>query len=160
MGREFKYTLNNAPAVERRGIYEYENASGTYNGLCLVVAGNHRQWDKYVSGISLSPCDTDTGKHSDEIGLRLPDGREFWVHCGMVTYFRRDRLGEMVHKISKGTMGRINEKMKQELGLSPKLEIMPDDEPDYEKLYKDLIRTIASWNGIVKKHAVRRDENG
>lgn len=162
MDKELRYALNNAAPAERRGIYEYTNAGGTYSGYVLIVGGNHREYDKYVSGIMLSPCDADSGCHNDELGIRLPDGREFWVHCGMVTYFRRDRLGEQVHKVSKATMKRINEGIKMELGLSTKLEIMPSAEPDYERLYKDLIKTITSWGkdepAPVKKRAIRKGE--
>jgi hypothetical protein len=165
MDAELKYRLNHAAPAERRGIYEYTNAGGTYSGYVIIVGGNHREYDKYVSGISLSACEVDSGAHGDELGIRLPDGREFWVHCGMVTYFRRDRLGELVHKVSKQTMRRINEGIKMELGLSQKLEIMPSADPDYEKMYKDLIKTIAGWGKEndepvvkVKKRAIKKGE--
>lgn len=138
MDKELKYRLRMANKAIRGGVYDFVNATGDYKGICIVVGGDHRSNDKYVSAISLSPCDADTGLHNDEMGLRLPDGREFWVHCGMITYIRRDRLGDMIYKVSDATMKRIGVGIKHELGL--------DDGMDYEKLYRDLINTIANWN--------------
>ena len=157
MDTELKQKLKNAPVVNRREIYEYTNATGTYSGLCVIVSASHRERDKYVSAIALSPCDRDEGLHNDEVGITLPDNRRFWVHCGMVTYMRRDRLGELVHKISKQTMNRIGEGIKQELGLSSKTEIIESDEPDYEKMYHDLIKTIAGWSTM--KEGEQNEQN-
>lgn len=163
MDEKTKRHVDQSPAVERKGVYEFTNNSGNYSGLCLVVGGRHRRRDRYISIIQLKSVDVDGAFHNDEMGLRLPDGREFWVHCGMITYLRRDLLGKMVHKVSDQTMKRVNLGIMQELGLSQKTErIVCDGEPDYEKLYKDLIRTIANWNKMdekpVKKHAVKKGE--
>lgn len=140
MDEKIKRQVDQSPAVERKGIYEFTNNSGNYSGLCLVVSGKHRSRDRYISIIQLKSVDEDGAFHNDELGLRLPDGREFWVHCGMITYLRRDLLGNMVHKISDQTMKRVNLGIMQELGLSKKTErIVDDGEPDYERLYKDLV---------------------
>lgn len=154
MDTELKQKLKNAPVVNRREIYEYTNATGTYSGLCIIVSASHRERDKYVSAIALSPCDRDEGLHNDEVGITLPDNRKFWVHCGMVTYIRRDRIGKLVHKITKQHMRRIDKNIMYELDLS----IKADDEPDYEKMYHDLIKTIANWSKPEKKTAWKKGE--
>ena len=145
MSYETKRRVDEAPAVERMDVYElYENDFETVKRYAVVVCGGHRTKDRYVSIITLTDADTDTGWHADEVGVRLPMG-DFWVHCGMITYVRRDRLGRKIAKVGKGTAKKINRMMGMELGIINKPHDFREDEPsepDYKKMYDAFLNKL------------------
>lgn len=126
-----KEMLSNSKEVTRRGIYEildkHMNRTGRY---ALVIIGSHRNSDNYVSIIKLNSTSMDSGNHGDEVGIQIPDGQEFWVHCGMITYISRNRLGERLHYLSKNAMRRINKGIEEELGLINKFGTYKDSIDD------------------------------
>lgn len=124
------------PPAMQKGIYEYENSSGNYHGLCLVVSCDRRKFDKYISIISLT--DGDMKYYDDAVEITTLDGKKYTARCGMLTYIRRDRLGKLLETISDCTMNDINKTIQRELGIL--------SDTDYEKMYHNLINTIAGWN--------------
>lgn len=139
--------IKNSKPVNRRTIYKLLDFEGKDTGrYVLVIIGSHRNNDNYVSVIKLTQPDMDNGNHRDEIGLQLPNGMNFWVHCGMITYIRRSQCGEKLHQVSKNSMKRINRCIQQELGLIDKPGVYSAEEPyepDYKQLYEDLLDAVA-----------------
>lgn len=112
---EEKQRIYNAPRVLRGEVHRYSNASG-WSAYCVVVSANHRAKDKYVSIISLTSAEGDIHFQGDEVMLSLPDGG-YWCHCGMITYMRRDRIGEFVCHASAEEMRNIDLAIMQEFGI-------------------------------------------
>lgn len=146
-----KLAMPDAKEVTRRSIYELLDKDMQPTGrYALVVIGSHRNKDNYVSIIKLTDPSIDNGNHRDEVGIRLPSGQEFWVHCGMITYIARNRLGDRLYHLSKQTMQRVNKCIQQELGLVNKPNTYGCEEPyepDYKKLYEELLTAVSK--GII-----------
>lgn len=115
MTSEERNTICKSPMVFRGEVHKYHNMSG-WNGYCVIVSGNHRAKDVYVSVISLKEADKDFRYQGDEVSLELPGGT-YWCHCGMITYMRRDRIDEFVVKLSKKQMRDIDLAIMQEMGI-------------------------------------------
>ena len=150
MSMETKRIVDLAPAVDRMGVYEFlEKDMVTVKKYCVVVSGDHRKRDRYVSIIVLSDCEGDTGYHGDEIGIRLPIG-DFWVHCGILTYVRRDRLGMKVGKVGQKTRKKINKMISMEMGLQQKDRdiVFAENEPDWKDMYYSLMHK-ALQQGVI-----------
>lgn len=130
--------------AERRGVYKFLESDGSWGGkYCLVVSGSHRVSDRIISILILNEYGDGSVVGSDVVCIRIEGFGLYYVRCGLVTYCKRNRLGEMVHKMSKNSMRKINEQILIELGLknNPRFSAV-DDEPDYEKLYKDLLSSV------------------
>lgn len=127
--------------AERRGIYRFIENNGEYKGkLALVVSNADRSSDRFVSILILKE---ESSPGLDVIGVTIPDWGDYYMHCGLVTYCKRTNLGDPVYKLSKEGMKRINRQIKMELGLENRSRNgLLEDDIDYEKLYKDLIKTI------------------
>lgn len=154
MDRYLKQRLCDAPAVVHGGVYTFRNASG-YEGICVIVAAKHRALDKYVSAISLIKSDVDFSYYDDVIKIVLPDGEQWSCHCGMITYMRRDRIGEKITELSVKQMKAIKDIIAEELDMSS------DDSRNYKQMYYDLINKVANWDKDQKpskKKAIRKTE--
>lgn len=141
-----KMLVDKSPEVERGGIYEFYEANGTTSKIALVVGAQYRKADRFISIIMLKPIAEDTHFMRDSVGIATPIG-DYVCHCGMVTYVRRDRLGKLIHRISKKSRGLINTMISFELGIKDRpnnFDITGENtEPDYKKLYDQLCSKIA-----------------
>lgn len=145
MTSEEKIRLDAMEPVDRMGIYEFIERDGSCKYYCVVVGAEHRKTERFISIIILKDTEEDTG-YADSIGIRLPIG-DFWVHCGMVTYARRDRLGRKVAKVGEKTRKKITRMIGIELGVisEPRSKVFESDtKPDYESLYYSLMHKALS----------------
>ena len=142
MTKEMKKEIDDYEVLaERRGIYRFIENDGTYKGkLALVVSNSDRAHDRFVSILILKE---ESSPGLDVIGVTIPGWGDYFMHCGLITYCKRTNLGRPVYKMSKEGMKRINRQMKMELGLENRSRCgVMDEEPDYERLYNDLLKTI------------------
>lgn len=118
-----------AQEAKRGVIYNFIEKDGGIKNKVLVVSAEHRREDNIISILMLGT--KYTGKDCIEILL----GEEKWfVHCGLVTYTSRTRLGEEVGKIDEETQRRITNNMAYQLGINENM--------DYKKLYEDILQKI------------------
>lgn len=129
--------------AERRGVYEFFENDGSYRGkLCLVISNEDRAEDNLVSILILSEK---TDKFNrDCVDVPVSPLRVLVARCGLVTYCRRSNLGCKVYEVSKHTMSRINAQIKIELGFDNRRHGEVWSEPDYKKLYEDLLSAISN----------------
>lgn len=112
---ETKAKIDASPEVDRMGVYRMLEKGGWWDGkYAVVVSADHRKHDRIASIIMLTNSQTEHGG-GDSIGCKLPIG-DFWCHCGMVTYIRRDRLGEKVCSMGKKTRKKIARMIGIEMG--------------------------------------------
>lgn len=101
-------------AVHKGHIYKFDNGHIDGFRYVLVVGSEHRAADKMVSILMLG----DTGIGHDVVKLSVPEHKiPFFVHCGMVTYTRREFLLEEVCEIPEEKMNKIERIMANELDL-------------------------------------------
>lgn len=134
---------DNLTIAERGGIYEFFENDGTYRGkLCLVVSNNDRRSSNIVSILILSEATEKFNR--DCVDIPVSSNKVLVARCGLVTYCRRKNLGCQLYKLSKHTMKHVDAQMKVELGVSNRHngEDWFEEEPDYEKLYKELVSTL------------------
>ena len=146
MTNEMREMIDNYEvSAERRGIYRFIENDGSDKGkLALVISSADRANDRLVSILILKQK---SSPGLDVIGVTIPEMGDYFMHCGLVTYCKRINLGEMVHKLSKPGMKRINRQIEMELGLSNRSRNgVMDDDVNYEKLYKDLLQTVKGVN--------------
>lgn len=131
--------------IQRRGVYEFIENNGTRTGkLCLIISAGDRSEDRLQSILILS--DVNKPGH-DRVGIYMQNVGTYYAACGLVTYCKKTNIGKQVGKLSKDSMKRINHQIAMELGLEPRSKSMVlEDEPDYEKLYKDLLKTLKEDN--------------
>jgi len=131
-----------AVLAERKGVYQFLESDGSWAGkYCLVVSAGDRKKDRMVSILMLSPDLQKFGRDCVDIPVSTTD--TLVARCGLVTYCRRDRLGEKVYTLSKHTMSRINRAIQIELGLANRSDEIPTNEPDYKEMYNGLLNWIA-----------------
>lgn len=139
MKREIGYPYNDRQGrvykniAERGVIYKFIEAEGKNQPkghYCLVVSSMARATDKIITILTLgnSPAGIDV------IPVTLPDGTQMYLHCGMVTYTGRDRLGDIVMALSDEEMDKVNTCLMNSLGLS--------DTADYKTLYENLMDRV------------------
>ena len=108
----------------RGRIFHFLEKDGTSNKSCLVISSDSRKTDKIVSILMLGTRDS-----SDAI--EVMDG--FYVHCGLITYCDRKRLGDPITDIDGNTLYTIEEGINHALGLN---------KVDYETMYNDLLDRV------------------
>lgn len=134
-----------ATLAERKGIYKFIESDGNWGGkYCLVVSAGDRMKDRIISILMLSDNLNKFGR--DCVDVPISDSETMVARCGLVTYCRRDRLGEKVYTLSKHTMRRINRAIEIELGLVNRNEEIPTNGLDYKAMYKGLLNYIADNN--------------
>ena len=121
MTKEELMKVKSAPRMLRGEVHRYHTESG-YSALCVIISANHRAKDKYISIISLKDVDDQKHLMGDEVALAMPDGREYFCHCGMITYMRRDRIDELVTRLSREQMYEIDTAIMDEIGIKEVLE--------------------------------------
>lgn len=149
MTLEEKRMVDLTPTVDRMGVYEFLEKDGSCKKYCVIVSADHRKHDRFTSVVMLTDADSECG-YADAIGVKLPIG-DYYAHCGMVTYVRRDRLGRKVGKVGDKTRTKITKMIGVEMGVlnNPRDSVWEEDnKPDFEKLYNDLLATIAKRGGV------------
>lgn len=142
-----KQAIDNYPIIaERRGIYKFLESDGEWKGkYCLVVGANDRKRDRIISILLLSSDGvTNYGRDCVDVPLSTHEAR--FVRCGMLTYCKRNMIGEKVFQISRHTMACVMQQIKIELGLVDRSHTAPeveDEVPDYKKMYEGLLDYIA-----------------
>lgn len=119
-------------AADRGYIYEFLETTGEHEGkYCVVVSSQKRAYDKLVSILMLG--DSRAGYDVVKFGFQ---GEIKYVHAGLVTYARRDRLGKRICPFPKKALDTVDLLMANELGLESEKGMI------YKTLYDELIRTF------------------
>ena len=118
-------------SAKRGFIYEFREKDGAVKNTVLVISSNHRQEDNLISILMLGT--KYTGK--DCIEVKLADETRY-VHCGLVTYASRARLGDILEEVPVDVMERISNNIAYQLGIN--------DGIDYKQLYDDLMSKVVS----------------
>ena len=116
-------------SANRGFIYEFLEKDGTTHNKVLVVSSDHRRESNIISILMLGT--KYTGKDCIELDAEI-EGSDIWyVHCGLVTYTSRSRLGELLGQVSDSVMERITDNMGYQLGITEGI--------DYKQMYNDLL---------------------
>lgn len=118
-------------AAERGWIYEFLEADGTTNKYVLVVSSQKRANDRMISILMLG--DSCAGYDVVRVGF---EGGNKYLHCGMVTYTARTRLGKKMYKVAKKTMENVDFLIADNLGLNREKMAV------YKDLYEELLRKV------------------
>jgi len=119
--------------ADRGCIYEFIETDGTVKNYVLVISSNIRSMDKLISILMLG----DSKSGFDVIPIDLM-GSIKYVHCGLVTYAARARLGKKIGMVNMDVMGIIDNEIRRNLGIEN------TDMVSYKSLYEDLINKITS----------------
>lgn len=112
----------------RGKIYQFLSKEGTESDRkVLVISSDNRSTDKLVSILMLG--DIESGADTIEV----MEGK--YVHCGLVTYCERRRLGEEFGTLPTPIMEEIDKGIRSQLGM---------DSTDYKKLYEDLLHQLVN----------------
>lgn len=109
----------------RGRIFQFLEKDGTSTKTCLVISADTRQTDKLISILMLGTKDS---------GDAIPVGDGSFVHCGLVTYCDRKRLGDPIAEVDEQSMAMIEDGIRLALGLKPEI--------DYETMYNNLLAKI------------------
>ena len=131
MTYEDKARVDESPEVDRMGVYRFLEKGGIWDGkYAVVVSADHRKHDRFASMVMLTDAENEHGG-GDSIGCVLPIGN-YWCHCGMVTYIRRDRLGEKICSIGAKTRKKITRMIGIEMGV-----VKAERDTVWENSYED-----------------------
>ena len=116
--------------ADRGGIFEFIEKDGSVKNLTLVVSSDRRKTDKRVSTVMLG----DSNIGSDVVMVEV-DGKFRFIHCGMISYSMRNRLGKKIGQLSEEKMREIDRCIIEQYGL----DYIMDKAKMYEKMYTDLV---------------------
>ena len=121
----------------RGRIFHFLEKDGTSNKSCLVISSDSRKTDKIVSILMLGTRDSSDANE-------VMNG--FYVHCGLITYCDRKRLGDPITDIDGNTLYTIEDGINRALGLKDKI--------DYEAMYNDLLDRVTkkAQGGVDNAH--------
>lgn len=120
--------------ANRGGVYEFYNNDGGFSGnVVVVVSSDDRAKDRFIS--ILMPGNSPVG--ADVMPI-IVDGTTKYLHCGMISYTSRERLGRKIEQLDADTMKHIERIMSKSLGIS--------DEVDYKSLYENLVNKLVMVN--------------
>ncbi len=132
MSEEKKSVGQDWTIAQRGGIYEFCDADrNVSDNVVLVVSADSRSRDRFIN--ILMPGSSPLG--NDVLPIEI-DGQMRYLHCGMISYTSRERLGKKLFQLSPEVMSNIERLMAQSLGIS--------GEADYKTLYNDLIAKLVS----------------
>ena len=118
--------------AERGYIFDFIETDGSIKNKVLVVSDDSRKKDNIVSIIMLSSSSKPV---SDMVDITI-ENQGWFIHAGLVTFCRRERLGRKYGKIKDKKMQEITELMTEQLGISRKPKI------DYEAMYNSLLDKV------------------
>lgn len=122
---------NKLQVADRGGVFEFIEKDGSVKNMVLVVSNDHRKTDKRVSTTMLG--DNDYGNDVIELDV---NGKTKYIHCGMISYSMRNRLGKKLIQLSEDKMKEVDRCIMGQFGLDYVLEQIKM----YEKMYKDMLR--------------------
>lgn len=141
-----KEMIDRMDVVDRMGVYEFLEKDGSVQKYCIVVGADHRKHDRFISIVMLTDAEKERG-YADAIGIPLPIG-DYWCHCGMVTYARRDRLGNKIAKVGNATRKKITKMIGIEMGvINDKRESVWMSEEESDESMK---AQLSFWQGQAK----------
>ena len=124
-------TNNEKIEAKRGSIYTFCDACGNPTGnYVLVISDDSRSRDKYVSILMFG--DSDLGP--DVISYEIRPQIVKYLHCGMVSYTSRDKLGKCVGQLESDDMQKVDQMILRQLGLVERV--------DYKVLYEELINKL------------------
>ena len=125
-------------AEARRGyIYEFDDNKVTNKRYVLVVSNDARATDRMVNVIMFGDSDLghDVVKVQNEVfGVK-------YLHCGMLTYSKREFLTKEVGKVSSKTMEKVEQTICKELSLR---EDVVAERNFYKNTYSELLAKVLS----------------
>lgn len=118
--------------ANRGSIYEFLEKDGSVRNYVLVVSGQQRATDKLITILMLgnSPAGADVVKIDF-------NGEPRYLHCGMMTYCARVKLGKKLMTLDEDAMSKVNAELAKQLGLQ-----MTDQH--YKELYENLLDKIVA----------------
>lgn len=120
----------------RGAIYEFLEKDGTTRNFVLVVSSQARATDKIISVLMLG----DSPAGFDIVEIPFMDTTRY-VHCGMVTYCGRTRLGRKMDIVDPEIMRKIDAQLAKDLGIPI------SDDSFYKDLYENLVdRLVGVYN--------------
>ncbi len=121
----------------KRNIYRFVNGEDNKK-MVLVVSDDFRCMDRMVNILMLG--DAPVGRDVVQI-----EGKNWtkYVHCEMVTYCKREQLGELIGEISEEQMEEIEEKIAVGLGIHKTLKAERDF---YQDAYNNLLNKVVVNN--------------
>lgn len=126
--------------VKRGYVYRYKETEEGDPRSVLVISADERGRDRYVSVLFV----TDSFYGHDVIKLTV-NGVTKCVHCGMITYTKRENLTSEVCEVPEHTMHRIDGIILHELGIKHDAEA---ELAIYKDLYDQLVYAVGD---IVKE---------
>lgn len=119
--------------VANRGcVYEFLEKDGQIKNYVLVISGQQRATDKLITILMLG--DSPAGADVVKIDFK---GESKYIHCGMMTYCARVKLGHCVMTLDDYLMNRIDKELAKQLGLVA-------DDSHYKELYDNLLDKIVA----------------
>lgn len=116
--------------IMRGDVREFIERDGTKKGkLCLILSNEDRGYDNIQSILIFSKS---TRYHRDRVETTVL-GEPMFVRCGLVTYVKRDCIGDYVDTLSEADMKKVTSQILYELGI-----------PDYESRYEELLQVCAN----------------
>lgn len=113
-------------------IYEFLDSDFKNSDRHVLVVQNNARSEDNVASVLL--VGDKKGYNCDTIPIKF-GGVTHYVHCGMVTYVQRTRLGKKKANVSDETMERIKRNIAVQLGLL-------DDDNDYKAMYEQLLDKV------------------
>lgn len=120
-----------ATVAERGCIYDFIESDGAVKNQVLVVSSKKRSNDRMISIIMIG----DSQMGYDVVKVCYNGQRRF-VHCGMVTYCSRDRLGRKICSVGNKTMDDIDFLLADQMGLNAEKSIF------YKEMYENLLDRV------------------
>lgn len=128
-------------AEAKRGfIYEYDDGKNINKRYVLVVSNNTRSTDRMVSVIMLG--DSSLGHDVVKITHEGIGGTRY-LHCGMLTYAKRECLIEEIGEITPEEMNQTEYMISRELALG---ETITAERDFYKNIYNELLDKLVNTN--------------
>ena len=125
---------NNVTIEARRGhLFEFDDGKNPAKRYVLVVSCDSRCTDKLVNVIMLG----DSNKGRDVVKVTNSNFEsDKYVHCGMITYTKRDYLIKEVGVVDAETMAEIDAVISREFAI---MEDVSTKAEFYERSYRELL---------------------
>ncbi len=125
---------NNVIIKALRGhLFEFDDGKNPAKRYVLVVSSDARCTDKLVNVIMLG----DSNRGRDIVKITNPNFEsDKYVHCGMITYTKRDYLVREVGSVSSETMREVDKVISREFSI---MEDVSAKANFYENAYKELL---------------------
>ena len=103
---------NELQTADRGAVYEFIERDNTVKNMVLVVSNQMRCEDNLCSILMLGTKYTGY----DCVPITINE-QNYYVHCGLVTYAKRSRLGKKIETLSAIKMRKIDLNIANNLGL-------------------------------------------